>query len=150
MEALAFEVVPLREDQVEAAGALIARAFHDEPLFMYVLPDPDERARVLPWYLSRGLQYMCRFSEPPLATAPLVAVALWIPPTWVELADEQLAAVGWDHQAEMFGAVAYERLTAVHLPLREAVAEPFWYLDVFAVSLHSRAPGWEAVCSRRC
>ncbi len=33
----------LREDQVEAASKVLARAFQDDPLFVYCFPDPIER-----------------------------------------------------------------------------------------------------------
>ena len=54
MTALGLKIVPLREDMVEDAGAVIARAFQDEPLYEYVFPDPEERARVLPWHFARA------------------------------------------------------------------------------------------------
>jgi len=38
-----FQIQQLREDQVEAASKVLARAFQDDPLFIYCFPDPKER-----------------------------------------------------------------------------------------------------------
>jgi hypothetical protein len=44
-----IRIVPMREDLLELAAAVMARAFFDEPLFVAGYPDPEERARVVPW-----------------------------------------------------------------------------------------------------
>ena len=33
--------------QIDMAGEVLARAFHDDPLFTYYLPDDTKRARLL-------------------------------------------------------------------------------------------------------
>jgi ribosomal protein S18 acetylase RimI-like enzyme len=45
---LAFEVRPVRRRDVREVAAVMARAFDDDPLMVWVLPDEQERVRRLP------------------------------------------------------------------------------------------------------
>jgi ribosomal protein S18 acetylase RimI-like enzyme len=38
-----YQLQRLREDQVETASKILARAFQDDPLFVYCIPDPNKR-----------------------------------------------------------------------------------------------------------
>ena len=50
-------IVPLREADVPVAAAALARAFMDDPLQTYVVPDPAERARKSPHHFEPLLRY---------------------------------------------------------------------------------------------
>ena len=45
---MSANIVRLNESQVTTAAAMLARAFHNDPLMRYTIPDPKERARLLP------------------------------------------------------------------------------------------------------
>jgi hypothetical protein len=86
-------IVTLREDQGDAAAALLARAFHDEPLFVYACPDPAARARWLPWYVRWSL-WAGFAGGATLGTAGrLDGVAAAVGPGGGELTSEQLGRV---------------------------------------------------------
>jgi hypothetical protein len=51
------EPVRLAEGQVAAAGAMLARAFANDPVFTYILADPVERERLMPPYLAAWTRY---------------------------------------------------------------------------------------------
>lgn len=42
------EIVRIEEAHIEAIGTMMARAFHFDPLAIYMIPDPEQRARSLP------------------------------------------------------------------------------------------------------
>jgi hypothetical protein len=46
--AATFEPVRLQPSQLDEAAAMLGRAFLDDPPLVYAIPDPDERARLLP------------------------------------------------------------------------------------------------------
>jgi ribosomal protein S18 acetylase RimI-like enzyme len=72
-------VIPLvAARRVEAAG-LLARAFHDDPLWAWVVPDPDRRRRGLPWLFERALGELAAARIETLP-GPLVSLATWLPP----------------------------------------------------------------------
>jgi ribosomal protein S18 acetylase RimI-like enzyme len=129
----------MREDHLEVAVGIMARAFHDDPLFVAMFPDPAERNRVMPavaaWNFRHGLLFgtvlvagdgpdgvaiLYRSTESVFTDAHLAASLGELP--------EQLGPEVWDR---------YERMQAVWMvpeeELAAAVSEPHWYLDMVAV-----------------
>ena len=55
----------LTEHDVEPAGALLTRAFAEEPIHCYAVPDvsPTERAGILRPHFEAAVRYGCRFGE---------------------------------------------------------------------------------------
>ena len=68
----------MRPDQAAEASAVLARAFHDDPAWAWVLPDPRRRAALLPWLFRTGFE----ITEADVwTTASAVrGVARWLPP----------------------------------------------------------------------
>lgn len=74
------EPVPLRPDQTDAAGAVLGRAFMEDPLFVWVAPDERRRARFLTGCMTVFVRYVLRHGDAYGAGEPLTSVALWLPP----------------------------------------------------------------------
>jgi hypothetical protein len=53
----------LTEADAAAAGAVLARAFLDEPVFVAAVPNPDVLARFLPGHFAADIRYGCRCGE---------------------------------------------------------------------------------------
>lgn len=53
--AMNTEIVPLQRMYIEAAAALLARAFFDDPLTLFTMPDAGERALALPRLMRAAL-----------------------------------------------------------------------------------------------
>jgi GNAT superfamily N-acetyltransferase len=142
-------IVVLREEQGDAAAALLARAFQDEPLFVYACPDPDARAKWLPWYFrwSVWAGFAC---DATWGTAgKLAGVAAAISPGGGELNEEHLVRIGADRGREAVGGAVWDQATAAlhavfataDAMFRHTVPEPHWHLDVFGVDPGSRGRG---------
>lgn len=71
--------ISLLSTQVRQAAALMARAFHDDPFFTFVLPDPVRRERVLPWLFGRTISYGLRYGRV-YTTPSFEGIALWLGP----------------------------------------------------------------------
>ena len=130
-------VVPLRDDQEEACGALLARAFFDDPIFRWVEPDDAQRARFLAPFFT-GLTRRSHRLAVALATAgELEGASLWKTPGLTTLTPADLAMTGLDRIGEWLSDLALARLDAVFVPVEAAFAEdvpePVWYLGVLGV-----------------
>jgi GNAT superfamily N-acetyltransferase len=137
-------VVPLGADRAEEATALIARAFQGDPMFVSACPDPDQRARLLPWIFLWSVWKGYLFGET-LGTletdGKLVGVVAALKPGGGEFTPEQLAGFGYGRGREAVGAEVWDRSTAalnaffdpIDATLHRAVPEPHWYRDVIAV-----------------
>ncbi|MBA3841720.1 MAG: GNAT family N-acetyltransferase [Actinobacteria bacterium] len=78
-----MEVVRLRRDQMGAASDLLARSFHDDPAWVWLIPDADRRRSLLPWLFRVGFEVTAAdvygAVEPVTAPDP-IGVARWLPP----------------------------------------------------------------------
>jgi ribosomal protein S18 acetylase RimI-like enzyme len=72
-------VVALEPARLGAAGALLARAFAADPLWVWLLPSAGARARHLPWLFERALADL-RDARLEALGEPLLGVTTWLPP----------------------------------------------------------------------
>ena len=130
------EVVRLADSQITAAAATLARAFHDDPLMIYAVPDPAERTRLLPEMYARMIRFGTLAGEVYVTAGPLEGVALWLPPNtkWTR---ENIEASGMHETPNLIGNDAYQRYREVvgrEWNARERdMTTPCWYLFLLGV-----------------
>jgi len=97
----------LRSQQTQAA-ALLARAFQDDSLFRYAIPDDDRRAKALSWLLDKVVLYSLLYGK--VYTTPAVeGVVCWLAPGQAELTPYRVLRTGLQHILGRFGWAAYRR-----------------------------------------
>src|SRR5947208_10136531 len=119
------EIVPLRERDLPAAAAALSRAFHDDPLQMYVFPDPVERAARSPALFTPLLRYGLLFGEVLTTAGGPVGAAVWLGPAAWEVTPERAKAAGLDELPTVLGPAAAERFLSVL-----AAIDPYHHRDV--------------------
>jgi ribosomal protein S18 acetylase RimI-like enzyme len=72
------EIVRLDRRRVDEASAMLARAFHDDPAWTWLLPDPERRARVLPWLFRVGFDVTA--ADVWVTVGSVAGAARWLPP----------------------------------------------------------------------
>ena len=85
------EIRALEESRYAEAGRVLARAFLDDPLWAWLVPDEDARRQRLPWLFERALADV-RVATIEAVGEPLAGVATWIPPA-TEVAAPPLGTV---------------------------------------------------------
>lgn len=60
-------------------AALFARAFQNDPLMRYAIPDAQQRRRLLPTLMGLNVRYGCRYGEVH-HTPEYTGAAIWLPP----------------------------------------------------------------------
>jgi ribosomal protein S18 acetylase RimI-like enzyme len=72
------EIVRLRDEQLDDASRVLARAFHDDPAWVWLVPDEDRRRRLLPWLFRIGFDVTAAdvWSTP----GEVRGAARWLPP----------------------------------------------------------------------
>ncbi|HEY6417513.1 MAG TPA: GNAT family N-acetyltransferase [Candidatus Binataceae bacterium] len=130
------EIVRLDDARIGAAGAVLARAFHDDPLMTYAIPDAAERARLLPEVYARMIRFGHLAGEVHATAEALEGVAVWLPPNakWTR---ENIEASGMHQIAAIIGDGAYQRYREVvgrEWQARERdMTAPCWYLFLIGV-----------------
>ena len=130
------EPVRLAEGQVAASGAVLARAFADDPFFTHVLSDPVERERLMPPFMTAWTRYGLLFGEVYVTAGPVEASAIWLPPSLIRT-EEQRDRAGLTAVVSAFSDGARARYDAVgqdHDRVRGAAQSvPHWYLVLIGV-----------------
>lgn len=128
--------VRLGASQVGRAAAVLARAFQDDPIQRYVIPDDARRARLLPRTFPAAVRYCLSYGEV-YTTPDLGGVACWVPPggsvtdPWGMVRSGKIAAPLRLGPAAVFRFVGVARYMAAE---RERVAPgPHWYLYAIGV-----------------
>jgi len=49
-----LNIVRLDRSRLDEASAVLARAFHEDPAWVWLIPDPTRRSRLLPWLFRIG------------------------------------------------------------------------------------------------
>ena len=139
------KIVALREGDLPAAAAALSRAFQDDPLQKYVLPDPVERAAQSPGLFALLLRYGLNFGEVLTTAGSPVGAAVWLgPEAWV-ITPERATAAGLDKLPAVLGAAAAERffsvLAAIDPYHHRDVPPAHWYVMVVGVAPEKQGKG---------
>jgi len=131
------EITRLAEDQVEEASEMFGRAFHDNPMALYIFPDNADRTRHLGWMFGTSTRYGCLFGEVYTTMGRIDGAAVWLTPESPPMSRETAGRAGMAEMPEKMGAEAFQRLISTtrhwnELRRRDA-PEPHWYLWVLGV-----------------
>jgi ribosomal protein S18 acetylase RimI-like enzyme len=104
-----IDIVRVREDQIDVAAGILARAFQLDPPMLYICPDPASRARVLPPMMKAFVTYAWMFGEPLTTSETPKAVALWLPLDDLSEDPERDRRAGIDQMHATLGAETLTR-----------------------------------------
>ena len=133
----ATDVTQLAPNQIREAGEVLARAFHDDPYWLWVLPGECKRAQVLPWFMETWMR-CCRKCGQVHTTADSVAgVAAWMPPGKFQVSLVTMILAGMVFVPLKFGPAAFGRLMSstnyVERLHKRDVPQRHWYLPTLGV-----------------
>jgi len=131
------EITRLAERQVEEAGEMLGRAFFDNPMAVYLLPDAATRIRPLTCMFGTSTRYGCLFGEVYTTTGRIDGAAVWLTPESPPMSRETAGRAGMAELPQKMGPEAFQRLMVMkshfdELRRRDA-PEPHWYLWVLGV-----------------
>jgi GNAT superfamily N-acetyltransferase len=139
--------VPIADEQIPAAGQVLARAFFNDPLCVYTQPDPDARLSQFTWLFTQlvregamqgGVYTNTCIDQPD-------GVAVWVPPQAGEPTAEVAVWSEMDQMEQRFEPEPYRRFTEAYRHFEhvhhQCMAGPHWYLALLGVSPHSQRQG---------
>jgi ribosomal protein S18 acetylase RimI-like enzyme len=142
-------IVELDEARGDDAALLFARAFQNDPILVYACPDPDERARLLPWLFRWSTWQGLRFGRLLGTAGKLDGAAALVGPGGGQFTDDDLACLRFDEARAVLGSGLWDLCGALinagaapaEAALHEAVPEPHWYLDALGVTPERQGQG---------
>ena len=73
-----MEIVRLERSRLGEASAVLARAFQDDPAWIWLVPEEDRRAELLPWLFRVGFDVTA--AEVYATAGQVEGAARWLPP----------------------------------------------------------------------
>ena len=122
------EIVRLVPGQLREAGIVLARAFHDDPAWSWVIPRAARREAALPWIFR--VAFEVTEGEVWTTSGELRGCARWIPPgpTDVNLGAMVRALIGTPFRVRGAASRFFAYGRAVETIRAESVPEDHWYL----------------------
>ncbi len=125
------KVVPLEAHQLGRAYEVMGRAFRDDQLLKYLIPEDAKRARLAPSFVGKVVRYCLSYGEV-YTTPALDGVACWLPPGHSSPTFARMLRTGLLMEPLRFGWAGFRRFMdmvsyteKVH---KRAAPGPHWYL----------------------
>src|SRR6266487_6497759 len=124
-------VIPLKAQQLKQASELMGRAFLNDPLWQYLVPDEARRARVVPLSMGILVRYSFLYGEV-YTTSALEGVACWLPPGKTTPTFGRLVRIGIRSAPLELGWTGFRRYITTEDYTEKvhkcSVPEQHWYL----------------------
>ncbi|MEV0709161.1 GNAT family N-acetyltransferase [Nocardia aurea] len=116
-------------------GKVLARAFHDDPMFTFIEPDAERRAAVLPWFFGAAARLGTKYGS--LDERPGRAAVIWLLPGHADLGLREMTGSGLVAAPFKLGLSAFRRFVAITTAFeraqRDVIRQPFLYLFILGV-----------------
>ena len=137
-------LLTLNETDIDRAGTLLARAFHNNPLLVHMSPDEEERKRKSPILFSAFVRFGYLVGKV-FTTQNRDGVAVWIPPEATENDPDLIAKAGISELPTALGDETFSRVTTIFGKFEEFrkrdAAVPHWYLTLIGVEPEHQGKG---------
>lgn len=141
----ATETVAMTRAQVESSGLVLSRAFYDDPMMIWILPDDAKRPRGLDWFMTRAALYGHKFGDVYTTAGKVDGNAIWLPPGDTDVPVMRLLRAGMLAAPLRLGMSPFGRFMKAmsffeKLHHRDA-PEKHWYLMVLGVDPSRQGQG---------
>lgn len=147
----ATEIVPISPRKIVGAGDVLARAFYNDPLFTYLLPDESSRMTPLGW-LVRGCIRCAHLYGEAYTMRNLEAVSLWLTPESPPMNPWRILRAGLAFAPFSSRPAPFRRLVQDirHMGDRHSrdSPEPHWYLWFLGVDPQLQGRGFGSALLR--
>ena len=138
------EVVRLVASQRDRAAEVLARAFHDDPIYTCEIPEETQRFPPLRSMFRAVVKYGLLYGEA-YTTSAVNGAACWLPPGSTEVTAWRAVRSGMAVVPMKMGRDAWRRLSAMLSYAEELhkclMVRPHWYLWVLGVDPASQGRG---------
>ncbi|MDP3767042.1 MAG: GNAT family N-acetyltransferase [Dehalococcoidia bacterium] len=132
-----LRTTPLHSSQVSETAEVLARAFVDDPAWLWAIPDGESRARVLPWFFRAATRYGLAAGEVHATAGALEGAAIVLPPPRPHLDSPRLARAGLWLMPFKAGLGAFSRFLTMWRTLEDRhkrdVPPQHWYVWLLGV-----------------
>ena len=125
-------VTRLQSHQINAAGEVLGRAFSDDPMTIYVVPEEAARKRKIAWFMRAVTNYGYKYGDVYTTGDHVEGGAVWLPPGGTALSPQRMMMTGMIAAPLRLGWAPFSRFMNVMnciTPLHKRdVPAAHWYL----------------------
>ena len=136
----------LEEKHIESAAEVLARAFHNEPLKVYLYPDGKVRDEMAVDFFTFMLHYVILYGEAYATSPNMEGVAMWLPSEYAKMTPELMAKAGMDKLQAKVDKDFMARIKPIYdfIDNKHAQHAPFqhWYLAFIGVDPDFQGKGF--------
>ena len=145
-------LVRLKESQIEPASETLGRAFQDDPLFAYFIPDASERKFKSPYIFQLVVHSGVLYGEAYASSPDLEGVAVWLPFVNADMPPERRRDSGGLSVIPKIGMEILGRVQNYgqysNTRHRHHAPFPHWFLQAFGVEPLLQGKGYGATLLR--
>lgn len=139
--------IRLPEEKIISAAEVMGRAFQQESLNVYTLPDSVERREKLPYAFEFLLRYGTLFGEVYTTSQNLEGIAIWLPFWEAEMKARKIRKAGFNIFYKTMGEQYFKRLEIcenhiVLLHKRHTADFSHWYISAIGVDSKHQGKGY--------
>jgi ribosomal protein S18 acetylase RimI-like enzyme len=136
-----MEIVRLERSRLADASAVLARAFQQDPAWVWLIPDAERRERVLPWLFRIGFEITSADVYAP--QGELLGAARWQPPgrTYLHVGPTLRALVATPVRLGSATTQFFAYGRAVEAMRADVAGGPHWYLAGIGVDPSAQRRG---------
>ena len=137
MTTAAVQPTIMLKSQIDESAAVLARAFYDDPMMRWIMPDDTKRAKDFPWFFHAAAVLGDRYGEVFTTGDKVDGDAVWLPPGGTTVTMGRMARVGMLKAPFKLGFGPFMRFMKImntfeRLHHRD-MPEPHWYLMLLGV-----------------
>ena len=143
------DLIRLIKPHIKPASEILARVFHNEPLYVYFVPDASKRSRVLHHHFALRLRHAMSNGEVYATSHNLEGIAIWFPPDYPKISLRMILLhgglsvlfhMGWESVARQMYINDYVQSEHErNVPFRH------WYLSSLGVDDEYQGKGYATV-----
>jgi hypothetical protein len=139
----------LSKKHIKPASYVLSRAFQNDPLLRWQIPDDNKRFSKINYFWELSLRIGLKYGEVYGTSEDLEGIAIWRPPKYVNISYWKYIKNGVIKFPLKFGIKSTKRITfaqAVKDSIRNIYMKiPYWYLEVIGVDPKHQGKGFASM-----
>ena len=137
-------VQPIHASQIAKLGQTMSKAFFDDPLMEYMVPDKDKRLKIGNWFMAKAIGYCHKWGEVH-ADADLAGGSAWLSPGNTTMSTLRILRAGlWQvpFRIGLSGMSRFNKLDSESAKVhKKLVPGDHWYLMLLGVDPEMQKSG---------
>jgi ribosomal protein S18 acetylase RimI-like enzyme len=145
-------LVRLTKPDIERAANVLTRAFQDDALESYFIPDTEVRHKLLPYFFQYRIRFGILYGEVYSTSPEMEGIAIWFPPSKSDMTSWKMMRAGGISLQRKVGKEIISKMTFVNKHVtnirKQHAPFPHWHLFPMGVDPSHQGKGFASTLLR--